>query len=83
LARRVFAKVPLLSLVLMLVGSEALAVVPTRVAAGLAAVCPLVLRDVPVPSPRIRLSMIWHRGLDNHPAHRWLRATVRASIARE
>ncbi len=83
LTRRVFARVPLLSLVLMLVGSEALAVVQTRVAAGLAAVCPLVVRPLPVASPRIALCMIWHRRLDNHPAQRWLRSVIRESIGRE
>ena len=83
LVRRVFARVPLLSLVLMLVDTEALAVVPTRVAEGLVRTCPLVMRTLPVPSPRITLCMIWHRRLDNHPAHRWLRATIRASVGRE
>jgi DNA-binding transcriptional LysR family regulator len=79
LARLVAAKVPLHSLILMLIGSEALAVVPRRVAAGLVAICPLTMRPLPFPSPRVSLSMIWHRRLDNHPAHRWLRGTLRAA----
>ena len=52
LARLVSAKVPLHSLILMLIGSEALAVVPRRVAADLVAICPLTMRPLPFPSPR-------------------------------
>jgi DNA-binding transcriptional LysR family regulator len=78
LARVVLAKVPLHSLILMLIGSEALAVVPRRVAVDLVAICPLTMRPLPFPSPRVSLSMIWHRRLDNHLAHRWLRGTLRA-----
>ena len=81
LARLVSAKVPLHSLILMLIGSEALAVVPRRVAADLVAICPLTMRPLPFPSPRVSLSMSWHRRLDNHPAHRWLRGTLRAMTA--
>jgi DNA-binding transcriptional LysR family regulator len=80
LARLVSAKVPLHSLILMLIGSEAIAVVPRRVATDLVAICPLAMRPLPFPSPRIALSMIWHRRLDNDPAHRWLRGTVRAAL---
>ena len=78
LARVVSAKVTLHSLILMLIGSEAVAVVPRRVAADLVAICPLTMRPLPFPSPRVSLSMIWHRRLDNHLAHRWLRGTLRA-----
>jgi DNA-binding transcriptional LysR family regulator len=81
LARVVVAKLPLHSLVSVLVGSQALAVVPRRVAADLVAVCPLMMLPLPFPSPRISLSMIWHRRLDNHPAHRWLRGTLRDAVS--
>jgi DNA-binding transcriptional LysR family regulator len=80
LTRFVSAKVPLHSLILMLVDSEAIAVVPRRVAADLVVICPLAMRPLPFPSPRVGLSMIWHRRLDNDPAHRWLRGTVRAAV---
>jgi DNA-binding transcriptional LysR family regulator len=79
LTRFVSAKVPLHSLILMLVDSEAIAVVPRRVAADLVVICPLAMRPLPFPSPRVALSMIWHRRLDNDPGHRWLRGTVRAT----
>jgi DNA-binding transcriptional LysR family regulator len=37
---------------------------------------PLQLRDPPYESPRLRTAMLWHRRLDNHPAHRWLREVI-------
>ena len=80
LARLVSAMVPLHSLILMLIGSKALAVVPRRVAVDLVAICPLAMRPLPFPSPRVALPMIWHRRLDNDPAHRWLRGTVRSAV---
>jgi DNA-binding transcriptional LysR family regulator len=82
LARFVPTKVPLHSLVSVLIGSRAVAVVPGRVAADLATHCPLTIRELPFPSPRVTLSMLWHRRLDKHPAHHWLRETLRAVAAR-
>jgi len=79
LARKIATRVPFLSFVLMLVGSDRLAVVSRRVANDLVKICPLVALELPFPSPRIALSMIWHRRLDNHAAHRWLRDMVRES----
>lgn len=80
LVRLVVAKVPLHSLVSVLIGSRALAVVPRRVAADLVATSPLTMRPLPFSSPRVALSMIWHRRHDNHSAHRWLRATLRSVV---
>jgi DNA-binding transcriptional LysR family regulator len=77
LRRNVAIQVPLLSIVLMLIGANRLAIIPRRVAIGLAQICPLVVKELPFPSPRISLSMIWHRRLDNHAAHRWLRDRIR------
>jgi DNA-binding transcriptional LysR family regulator len=79
LARKVAIRVPFLSVVLMLIGSNRLAVLPRRAANDLAVICPLVVKELPFPSPRIALSMIWHRRLDNHPAQRWLRAMIQDS----
>jgi DNA-binding transcriptional LysR family regulator len=80
LSRVVSAKVPLHSLIMMMIGSGALAVVPRRIAADVTAVLPLIMRPLPFPSSRVVLSMIWHRRLDNDPAHRWLRGTLRAAV---
>ncbi len=79
LARKVATRVPFLSIVLMLVGSDRLAIVPRRAGNDLAVVCPLVVKELPFASPRIALSMIWHRQLDGNPAQRWLRDMIRAS----
>jgi DNA-binding transcriptional LysR family regulator len=73
-------RAPLLSMVLMLVGWDRLAVVPRRVANSLVHVCPLAVKELPFASPRIEASMIWYRRLDNHPAQRWLRGLIRASV---
>ncbi|HTW69886.1 MAG TPA: LysR family transcriptional regulator, partial [Acetobacteraceae bacterium] len=78
LSRHIATKVPLHSLWPVLIGSGALAVVPRRVAADAVAFRPLTMRPLPFPSPQVSLSMIWHRRLDHDPAHRWLRATLRA-----
>jgi DNA-binding transcriptional LysR family regulator len=80
LARMICAKLPLHSLVSVLIDSPALTVVPRRVAADLVAVSPVTMRPLPFASPRVALSMIWHRRLDNHPAHRWLRGTLRDAV---
>jgi DNA-binding transcriptional LysR family regulator len=78
--RHVWTRVPLHSLLSVLISSKALAVVPQRVAASFITPTPLIIRSLPFPSPRVSLSMIWHRRLDHHAAHRWLRATLRASV---
>jgi DNA-binding transcriptional LysR family regulator len=80
LARKVAVRVPFVSIALMLVGSDRIAVMPRRAANSLALVCPLVVKELLFPSPHIELSMIWHRRLDNHAAHRWLRRMIRASM---
>jgi DNA-binding transcriptional LysR family regulator len=79
LVRKIAARVPFLSLVLILVDSKLLAVVPRRVALDLTRICPLVVKELPFPSPRIALSMIWQRRVDNHAAHRWLRNMIKTS----
>ena len=80
LSRKVASRVPFLSIVLMLVGADRLAVVPRRAADDLSLICPLAVKELPFASPRIALSMIWHRRLDSHPAQRWLRGMIRASM---
>jgi DNA-binding transcriptional LysR family regulator len=79
LTRHIWARVPLHSLLSVLIGSKALAVVPRRVAQDFKSTSPLIIRPLPFISPRVSLSIIWHRRLDSDAAHRWLRATLRAS----
>ncbi|TWB49945.1 LysR family transcriptional regulator [Nitrospirillum viridazoti] len=72
----------------MLRDSDLVCTMPARVAHPLAdsfglAVLPLPA-DMPVgdkPAGGMRLSMVWHRRLDSHPAHAWLRRRV-AEVAR-
>jgi DNA-binding transcriptional LysR family regulator len=40
---------------------------------------PLRVRDLPCPSPQVSVGMLWHRRLENQPAHRWLRGVVDAT----
>jgi DNA-binding transcriptional LysR family regulator len=37
---------------------------------------PLEIREPPYASPLVRTTMLWHRRLDRHPAHRWLRTVI-------
>jgi DNA-binding transcriptional LysR family regulator len=80
LTRTIATRASSLSIVLMLVGSDRLAVVPRRVATYLASISPLVLKELPFPTPHIALWMIWHRRLDSQPAHRWLRDMIKVSM---
>jgi DNA-binding transcriptional LysR family regulator len=82
LARKIGARVPFLSFVLMLVNSDLIAVTPRRVAQDLTRICPVVVKELPFPSARIGLSMIWHRRVDTHAAHRWLRDVIKAAARR-
>jgi DNA-binding transcriptional LysR family regulator len=82
LRRKIVARVPFLSIALMLIGSKRIAVIPRRVATDLATICPVVAKELPFASPRVTLSMLWHRRGDTYEAHRWLREMVRHAVAR-
>jgi DNA-binding transcriptional LysR family regulator len=38
---------------------------------------------LPVPTPEITVSLLWHPRMDADPAHRWLRGCVRDACARD
>jgi DNA-binding transcriptional LysR family regulator len=76
LTRRIALRAPILSVVLILIGSDMVAVLPRRIAEELTRSRPLTIRPLPHPSPEIETAMIWARRLDNQPAHRWLRQIV-------
>lgn len=62
-------------------GTDLVALVPwSCVSSSLAAAVPLVVGlvafDLPVVTPEIAVSMMWHPRMDADPAHRWLRETV-------
>ncbi|WP_083901236.1 LysR substrate-binding domain-containing protein [Azospirillum sp. B4] len=66
----------------MLRDSDLFCTMPARVAHPLASAFGLVARPLPLEgTPGMRLSMVWHRRLDSHPAHAWLRRRV-AEVAR-
>jgi DNA-binding transcriptional LysR family regulator len=77
LRRRIALRAPFLSAAQILVASDMVSVFPRRIAEELVRYRPLVIRSLSHPSPIIETAMVWARRLDNQPAHRWLRDTVR------
>jgi len=73
LKRRITLRAPFLSAVRILANSDAVAVLPRRIARELTGYRPLLMRDLPFGSPRVETAMTWPRWLDNQPGHRWLR----------
>ncbi len=59
--------------------SELIATVPERHTGSLRA--GMHTFPVPVATPKLTLSMLWHPRLDADPAHRWLRACIRDACA--
>jgi DNA-binding transcriptional LysR family regulator len=57
-------------------GSDLIASVPERHTGNLRA--GMYSFPLPVPTPKITISLLWHPRLDADPAHRWLRGCVRA-----
>lgn len=62
--------------------TDALALVPSEVAAEAARVMPLVVLEIPLDLPVSATGLAWHVRLDTDPAHRWLRGAV-ARVAAE
>lgn len=75
-ARRVALRAPYLSAAAILVQSDLVATLSRRIAHEVVRNHPLQLREPPYDSPRVRTVMLWHRRLDRHPAHRWLRDVI-------
>jgi DNA-binding transcriptional LysR family regulator len=82
LARRIALRAPFISTAQILVQSDLVANMSRRVALLLARHHALQVRPPPYPSPRVQLTMLWHRRLDGHPAHQWLRQVIRAVAER-
>jgi DNA-binding transcriptional LysR family regulator len=76
LVRRIALRVPYLSAAPILVQSDLVAALSGRIAQEFVRNHPLLLRKPPYDSPRVRTVMLWHRRLDRHPAHRWLRDVI-------
>lgn len=76
LARRVAFSGPLLAAPAALAQSEMVAVIGELAAREFARSAPLEVLRLPFASPRLLTAMLWHRRLDDVPAHRWLRTLV-------
>jgi DNA-binding transcriptional LysR family regulator len=76
LERRIVLRAPLLAAAAILGQSDLIAVLPSRAARALAQTTALQVVPLPMVSPSIRISMLWHRRMDDSSAHRWLRDIV-------
>jgi DNA-binding transcriptional LysR family regulator len=76
--RRIALRAPFLSAAAILVQSDLVATLSRRIAQEFVRNHPLQICTPPYESPRVRTVMLWHRRLDRHAAHRWLRNTVQS-----
>ena len=76
LARRVTLRVPLLAAAATLAQSDMVAILSGRTARAFAHSVPLEVLALPFDLPRQVMAMLWHRRVDNVPAHQWLRTLI-------
>jgi DNA-binding transcriptional LysR family regulator len=76
LARRVTLRVPLLAAAATLAQSDMVAILSEPTARVFADAVPLEVLALPFDSPRQVTAMLWHRRVDNVPAHKWLRNLI-------
>jgi DNA-binding transcriptional LysR family regulator len=76
LKRRIVHRAPYLSAAGILSQSDMVATLSRRIATAFLHGDPLRVRDLPCPSPQVSVGMLWHRRLENQPAHRWLRGII-------
>ena len=67
----------------LVVGTERIATVPTRLACKYARLLSIKLLAVPIDIPPMIEVLQWHRAHDHDPAHIWLRAQSRDAVNRE
>ena len=79
LKRRIVHRAPYLSAAGILSQSDMVATLSRRIAAAFLRGDPLQVRELPCPSPQVSVGMLWHRRLENQPAHRWLRGIIAAT----
>lgn len=65
----------------LVVGTERIATVATRLAMKYARVLPIKLVAVPLEMPPMIEMLQWHRAHDHDPAHIWLRTQMREAVA--
>lgn len=71
--REIKHSVPLLGCIPLIGKLDAFVVVRRPLAETLAEMTPIGIAELPFHSPRLTTCLRWHRRLDPHPAHRWLR----------
>lgn len=76
LTRHIAHRTPRLSAAAILSGTDLVAVLSRRLGEHWMHLYGLAMRELPFASPAITAGMLWHRRLDNQPAHRWLRQLV-------
>lgn len=65
----------------VLASTELIAALPERVAQRFAEAFPLQVVPAPIAIEPLRIQQLWHPHRDEQPAHRWLRAQVKAAVA--
>jgi DNA-binding transcriptional LysR family regulator len=65
----------------LVVGTERIATVPTRLATKYASWLPIRLLPVPIEIPPMVEVLQWHQAHDRDPAHIWFRARLREAVA--
>jgi LysR family nod box-dependent transcriptional activator len=66
----------------MIVGTERIATVFTRLAVRFREFLPIKLVPLPVEVPRVVETLQWHRAHDRDPGHRWLRDQLNQAVGR-
>ncbi|HEX7967327.1 MAG TPA: LysR family transcriptional regulator [Stellaceae bacterium] len=82
LKRSIVHRAPYLSAARILSQSDMVATLSRRIAEAFTRTDPLQVRELPCPSPHVSIGMLWHRRLENQPAHRWLRGLIEATCKR-
>jgi DNA-binding transcriptional LysR family regulator len=77
LERQIVLRAPLLATAGMLAQSDVVTIMAERAARAFAANASLQVMALPLPSPTLTMAMLWHRRMDDQPAHRWLRGVIR------
>lgn len=78
-ARSIALEAPYLSAGVMLVQSNLVAVLGRKLAQEFRRAYPIEIRELPFDAEKLQSTMLWHRRLDDQPAHRWLRQTIIAA----
>jgi LysR family nod box-dependent transcriptional activator len=65
----------------LVIGTDRIATVATRLARKYAKLLPINLLPVPIDIPPMIEVLQWHRAHDHDPAHQWLRAQLKHTVA--